>query len=262
MRAVLAQRDVIGAAASAHAPFRRYWAVVGNGPNRIAAHEVRIKLSELCYKSIACDGTEDKKHIDLSSEPMILVCAAGLTGSNADDVAKELAIYRAQGGGDRDRVRGRRSVRRRDRGHPRPAGPPESRVRPRRDGGALVRVRGRTRDRRVGPPAAARPVPRWRRRRSPPSSRRSPSVWSSRRRSSSPGCAPASTTARSRPAPRCGWRRCSGTPRASCPSTCTAPSTAPSGRPPWWRPISPSSSRRPSRSSPDPSTRSSTRPRP
>jgi glucosamine--fructose-6-phosphate aminotransferase (isomerizing) len=95
MRAVLDQRDVIGAAAHAHAPFRRYWAVVGNGPNRIAAHEVRIKLSELCYKSIACDGTEDKKHIDLSSEPMILVCAAGLSGSNADDVAKELAIYRA-----------------------------------------------------------------------------------------------------------------------------------------------------------------------
>ena len=41
--------------------------------NRIAAHEVRIKLSELCYKSIACDVTEDKKHIDLSSEPMIVV---------------------------------------------------------------------------------------------------------------------------------------------------------------------------------------------
>jgi glutamine---fructose-6-phosphate transaminase (isomerizing) len=95
MRAVLARRDVIALAAHAHAPYRRYWAVVGNGPNRIAAHEVRIKLSELCYKSIACDGTEDKKHIDLSSEPMILVCAAGLTGSNADDVAKELAIYRA-----------------------------------------------------------------------------------------------------------------------------------------------------------------------
>ncbi len=95
MRAVLDLRERIGVAAQAHAPYRRYWAVVGNGPNRIAAHEVRIKLSELCYKSIACDGTEDKKHIDLSSEPMILVCAAGLTGSNADDVAKELAIYRA-----------------------------------------------------------------------------------------------------------------------------------------------------------------------
>ncbi len=95
MRAVLDQREEIGRAAHAHAPFRRYWAVVGNGANRIAANEVRIKASELCYKSIACDATEDKKHIDLSAEPMILVCAAGLSGSNADDVAKELAIYRA-----------------------------------------------------------------------------------------------------------------------------------------------------------------------
>jgi glucosamine--fructose-6-phosphate aminotransferase (isomerizing) len=68
---------------------------VGNGLNRIAAQEVRIKLSELCYKSISCDVTEDKKHIDLSAEPMIVVCAAGLAGSNADDVAKEVAIYRA-----------------------------------------------------------------------------------------------------------------------------------------------------------------------
>ena len=84
-----------GSAANALAPSRRYWAIVGNGANRIAAEEIRIKLSELCYKAIACDGTEDKKHIDLSSEPLILVCAAGLQGSTADDVAKEVAIYRA-----------------------------------------------------------------------------------------------------------------------------------------------------------------------
>ena len=90
-----ALREDIEAAASRVAPSRRYWAIVGNGANRIAAEEVRIKLSELCYKAIACDGTEDKKHIDLSSEPMILVCAAGLQGSTADDVAKEVAIYRA-----------------------------------------------------------------------------------------------------------------------------------------------------------------------
>ena len=46
-------------------------ALLGGGraadPNRIAAAEIRIKLSELCYQSIACDATEDKKHIDLSS---------------------------------------------------------------------------------------------------------------------------------------------------------------------------------------------------
>jgi glucosamine--fructose-6-phosphate aminotransferase (isomerizing) len=92
---LLSRRSVIAAAAQRHALQRRSWAVVGNGVNRVAAHEVRIKLSELCYKSIACDVTEDKKHIDLSAEPLILVCAAGLRGSNADDVAKELAIYRA-----------------------------------------------------------------------------------------------------------------------------------------------------------------------
>jgi glutamine---fructose-6-phosphate transaminase (isomerizing) len=95
MVAVLDRRAEIAAAAQRQAPPRRSWAVVGNGVNRVAAHEIRIKLSELCYKAIACDVTEDKKHIDLSSEPLILVCAAGLTGSNADDVAKELAIYRA-----------------------------------------------------------------------------------------------------------------------------------------------------------------------
>ncbi|MFT7608193.1 MAG: glucosamine--fructose-6-phosphate aminotransferase (isomerizing) [Candidatus Aldehydirespiratoraceae bacterium] len=95
METVIGRRDVIGEAAREFAPSRRYWALVGNGPNRIAAQEIRIKLSELCYKSIAADSTEDKKHIDLSSEPMILVCAAGLSGSTADDVAKEVAIFRA-----------------------------------------------------------------------------------------------------------------------------------------------------------------------
>ncbi|HEV7886530.1 MAG TPA: SIS domain-containing protein, partial [Acidimicrobiales bacterium] len=94
MEEVLARRVDIAAAARL-APPRRSWAVVGNGSNRIAASEIRIKLSELCYKSIACDATEDKKHIDLSSEPLIFVCAAGLDGATADDVAKEVAIYKA-----------------------------------------------------------------------------------------------------------------------------------------------------------------------
>jgi glucosamine--fructose-6-phosphate aminotransferase (isomerizing) len=92
---LIGRRAMIGATAQRNALSRRSWAVVGNGANRVAASEIRIKLSELCYKSIACDVTEDKKHIDLSAEPMILVCAAGLRGSNADDVAKEIAIYRA-----------------------------------------------------------------------------------------------------------------------------------------------------------------------
>jgi glucosamine--fructose-6-phosphate aminotransferase (isomerizing) len=95
MAEVIERRPVVAEAAHQLAPAKRYWAVVGNGVNRIAAAEVRIKLSELCYKSIAADSTEDKKHIDLSSEPLIVVCAAGLEGSTADDVAKEVAIYRA-----------------------------------------------------------------------------------------------------------------------------------------------------------------------
>src|SRR5918996_1097814 len=95
MAEVIERRPVIAEAAHRLAPAKRYWAVVGNGVNRIAAAEVRIKLSELCYKSIAADSTEDKKHIDLSAEPLIVVCAAGLQGSTADDVAKEVAIYRA-----------------------------------------------------------------------------------------------------------------------------------------------------------------------
>ena len=95
MREVLSQDERITELAGSLAPPRRYWALVGNGKNHIAAAEIRIKLSELCYKSIACDATEDKKHIDLSSEPMILCCAAGMDGSTADDVAKEVAIYKA-----------------------------------------------------------------------------------------------------------------------------------------------------------------------
>ena len=95
MADVLNLHDRIADIVRRHALGRTYWAVVGNGLNRVAAEEVRIKLSELCYKSIACDTTEDKKHIDLSSEPLILVCAAGLFDSTADDVAKEVAIFRA-----------------------------------------------------------------------------------------------------------------------------------------------------------------------
>ena len=95
MTELVGRRGEIALVAQRHVLTRRYWAIVGNGANAIAANEIRIKLSELCYKAIACDITEDKKHIDLSSEPLIIVCAAGLVGSNADDVGKEIAIYRA-----------------------------------------------------------------------------------------------------------------------------------------------------------------------
>ncbi|MCY4280990.1 MAG: SIS domain-containing protein [Acidimicrobiaceae bacterium] len=95
MTEVLALRDQIAEIVRRHVTGRTYWAVVGNGINQVAAEEVRIKLSELCYKSVAVDATEDKKHIDLSAEPLILVCAAGLSGSTAEDVSKEVSIFRA-----------------------------------------------------------------------------------------------------------------------------------------------------------------------
>src|SRR6266702_1547984 len=98
MQRVLEREHHIAELAARHAARRRSWAVVGNGRNLIAAHEVRIKLSELCYKAVSCDTTEDKKHIDLSSEPLTLVCAAGLSGSAADDVVKEIGIFRAHKG--------------------------------------------------------------------------------------------------------------------------------------------------------------------
>ena len=92
---VFKQQNQIRDVAFELAPSRRYWALVGNGLNIVAAREIRIKLSELCYKSIAADFTEDKKHIDLSAEPLVLICATGLNDSMQSDVAKEVAIYKA-----------------------------------------------------------------------------------------------------------------------------------------------------------------------
>lgn len=95
MQQTLALSDAIREVAKKHAPCRRYWAIVGSGPGKIAADEIRIKLSELCYKAIAVDFLEDKKHIDLSSEPMIIVCATGLPPAQIPDAVKEVAIFKA-----------------------------------------------------------------------------------------------------------------------------------------------------------------------
>ena len=95
MKETLKLRESISQIAKRTVLTRRSWATVGNGPNSIASREIRIKSSELCYKAIANDVTEDKKHIDLSCEPLIVVCATGLTGSTADDVSKEVGIFTA-----------------------------------------------------------------------------------------------------------------------------------------------------------------------
>ncbi|WP_158284675.1 SIS domain-containing protein [Oricola cellulosilytica] len=95
---VLATEEHIAECARTLAPRARYWAVTGSGMNHIAALEIRIKLSELCYKSIPVDYTEDKKHIDLSTEPLTLVIANDLPGDLAGDVVKEVAIFKAHNG--------------------------------------------------------------------------------------------------------------------------------------------------------------------
>ncbi|RJP86502.1 MAG: SIS domain-containing protein [Desulfobacteraceae bacterium] len=93
MEQVLSLKDQIRLSAQRHANSRTYWAAVGSGPNKAAADEIRIKLSELCYKTISSDFVEDKKHIDLSSEPLIFVCAAGTRRNVLGDIIKDTAIF-------------------------------------------------------------------------------------------------------------------------------------------------------------------------
>jgi glucosamine--fructose-6-phosphate aminotransferase (isomerizing) len=89
------QSGRIESAARATALPKRNWAVVGSGPNKVAADEIRIKLSELCYKTLPADVVEDRKHIDLSAEPLIIVCAAGNRETVLTDVIKDTAIFKA-----------------------------------------------------------------------------------------------------------------------------------------------------------------------
>jgi glutamine---fructose-6-phosphate transaminase (isomerizing) len=95
MQRVLARKEEIRRAVERLANQKRYWAIVGSGPNKAAADEIRIKLSELCYKTISSDVIENKKHIDLSAEPLILVCAAGNPEAVTGDVVKDVAIFKA-----------------------------------------------------------------------------------------------------------------------------------------------------------------------
>jgi glucosamine--fructose-6-phosphate aminotransferase (isomerizing) len=95
MRRVLAMADRIRTSAERLAVTKTYWAAVGSGPNKASADEIRIKLSELCYKTISSDYVEDKKHIDLSSEPLIIICAAGARSTVIGDIIKDTAIFKA-----------------------------------------------------------------------------------------------------------------------------------------------------------------------
>ncbi len=95
MKKILEMRSKIEKSAKQLAVSKTYWATVGSGPNKASANEIRIKLSELCYKTISSDFVEDKKHIDLSSEPLIIVCAAGTRNTVIGDIIKDTAIFKA-----------------------------------------------------------------------------------------------------------------------------------------------------------------------
>lgn len=99
MKQVLDKKEQIRQAVQKTAGQKKYWAVVGSGPNKAAADEIRIKLSELCYRTISSDVVENKKHIDLSSEPLILVCAAGNPEAVLGDIIKDVAIFKAHKAG-------------------------------------------------------------------------------------------------------------------------------------------------------------------
>ncbi|MDL2285827.1 SIS domain-containing protein [Desulfococcaceae bacterium OttesenSCG-928-F15] len=93
MYTILDRKEEIEKGARKLAPMRNYWACVGSGPNKNAADEIRIKLSELCYRTISSDYVEDKKHIDLSAEPLIFVCAAGTREKVLNDIIKDTRIF-------------------------------------------------------------------------------------------------------------------------------------------------------------------------
>jgi glucosamine--fructose-6-phosphate aminotransferase (isomerizing) len=95
MKKILDMKKEIETCAKKLALTKTYWAVVGSGHNKAAADEIRIKLSELCYKTISSDYIEDKKHIDLSAEPLIIVCAAGSRPEIMEDIVKDTAIFHA-----------------------------------------------------------------------------------------------------------------------------------------------------------------------
>lgn len=99
MMRVLAEKEHIRQSVEKAVGRKQYWAVVGSGPNKAAADEIRIKLSELCYRTISSDVVENKKHIDLSAEPLIIVCAAGTPEAVLGDIIKDVAIFKAHKAG-------------------------------------------------------------------------------------------------------------------------------------------------------------------
>ena len=159
MRAVLDQREEIASGPHAYAPFRRYWAVVGNGrePHRRQRGTDQALGALLQVDRLRCHrGQEAHRPVVGADDHGVRGRARRLERRRRREGAR--GIYRAhKAAADRHRERGRRPVRRCGRDHHRARGAPETRVRPERDGRAPVRLRGRTGDRRVGASAPRGP---------------------------------------------------------------------------------------------------------
>ena len=72
MRDVLGRREAIADAARRLAPPKRYWAVVGNGPNKVAAEEVAATKAA-GQKKMA--ETRQKKAVDMAVKKALAAAA-------------------------------------------------------------------------------------------------------------------------------------------------------------------------------------------
>ena len=95
MAAAFALEEQVERHARAVGLARRHWSVLGSGASLATGEEIRIKLSELCYKSVSVDLLENKKHIDLSAEPLILAVLHDLRADLMSDAVKEVSIFAA-----------------------------------------------------------------------------------------------------------------------------------------------------------------------
>ena len=202
MEQVLARREHDRRAPrSATRPSRRYWAVVGNGPNRVAADEIRIKLSRALLQVDRLRrhrGQEAHRPVVRAADPRVRGRARRVERRRRRQGGRDLPG--PQGGADRDRQRRRGPLPRRSRRSRCPSVHPDARLRALGDGRPPVRLRGGARHRRPGAAAARGPGAverRWPTRR--PTADRCSTGWRPRSsraaRGSSTGCATAATTA-------------------------------------------------------------------
>ena len=241
---VLAARPEIAAAAWAHAPARRHWAVVGNGPEPAggvgAAHQAvgaGLQVDRLRRHR----GQEAHRPVVGAADPGLRRrAAAGGRGRRRQGTGH---LPGPQGRARRHRHPGHRRRLPAGAGRRRGAGgAPAAGLRAVGHGRPPLRLRGGAGHRRPGPEPAGDPGRgggrRGRRRRAPrtPAGPAGPPDGGRRPGLPRRGCATAPTTAPSRRERPYSWPRCCATPPGRCRSSSTSSTTAGSARPAWsWR---------------------------